>query len=141
MVKARTFQPEDLYRIASLREIDAATVDTSTAVSMASRGPCWTFESGGRVLGVGGFIMGDNGWARLWGLVSDHMSRQEGVAATLLAARLVRQVRWLGAERIEALTEEGWHQGERTLRLLGFDPGDNVIPYMSHEYRVWERAA
>ena len=124
-----------------MRETGADRIDRNFCVMLASKGPCWTLERDGDVLGVGGLMLKDNGLARLWGLVSTDLTPTEGMYATRLTVRLLRQSKWLGVERIESLTQANWRKGERTLRVLGFAvlEGSEVLSD-GVLYRLWERA-
>ena len=141
MVNTRMFKPDDAYAVRSLRETAANQINRNFCVMLASKGPCWTLEREGAVLGVGGLMLKGNGLARLWGLVSNDLTPAEGMYATRLTVRLLRQSKWLGVERIESLTEANWRKGERTLRVLGFavlEGGDVLSEGVL--YRLWERA-
>tara|TARA_R100001129_G_scaffold130906_3_gene92670 strand:+ start:713 stop:1141 length:429 start_codon:yes stop_codon:yes gene_type:complete len=113
----RPFQSEDLWRFvpqpAQSLDDDARARILHEAVP---RGPCWTFEHGGQVLGVGGFAHTHPGWATAWTILADG----KGPAMVALTRAVARRVREHNAARIDMHVDPAQPDSARWAAMLGF---------------------
>jgi hypothetical protein len=145
MLNIRAFHPADVDIMGlpqSAQEAEINAVDwRAMAFANAASGPAWAVVAGDEVLAIGGLQIPWPGRARAWSLISRDADIKRWPFLVLSARRMLRQARWLGIKRIEAVIRTGWAPGERLARLLDFEEETNM-PYWGPDggdYTQWVR--
>ena len=146
MLELKPFHHTALDRMGAFQPIQAAQMAQHTAwraltVEGAENGPAWAVWDGPHVLATGGLRIVWQGRALAWALVADEVPKRAWPPMVLHARRMLRQSRWMGIKRIEAIVPAFWEPGERLVAMLGFRC-EAVMPQYGpdgSDYGLWSR--
>lgn len=120
----RTFDPMDLVQmeVQPSQALDTAGRERILKDS-ARRGPCWTYEAGGRVLAVGGLAMLHPAWATAWTILAGDIGARM-VGLTRAVSLIVRDASArLGPDgRLDMHVDPQSVASVRWAIMLGFGP-------------------
>ena len=146
MLELKPFHHTALDRMGAFQPVQAAQMQQHTlwremTVQGAEHGPAWAVWDGPRVLATGGLRIIWQGRALAWALIADDAPTKAWPAMVLHARRMLRQAKWMGIHRIEAIVPHPWAPGERLVHLLGFQLEAIMRRYGPDgaDYATWSR--
>lgn len=130
----RAYHPVDLERL----NVQPAQAEDVTGLEVTP--PAWTFLADDEIVGICGAAPMAGNRAHLWSRMSADAGKHM-VAAHRMGLQICERLEATGVERIEAFTLKGFEQGERWLKMLGFEMEAPVMRkfYRGKDYSLWAR--
>lgn len=118
----RIFEAVDLWHIEPQPTQALSDADRVRILHDAvPRGPCWTYESGGGVLAVGGFCLMHAGWATAWTILGQKIGAAMVGLTRAVSAQLRVQQQAMPGGRIDMHIDPAHINSIRWAGTLGFE--------------------